>query len=319
VRFLHHDAGARQLAVLRIAVFGMWSLIVLQAPVDLYADVPSAMWNPRGLAHLVPLESLAGSGGVLIVVKLATVVLCGLCVIGVRPFTPIALGAATLVFVHDAMAKSLGGYTNHAQLVLLLITVVVALFPAADALAVGRTRPTRDRQLYAAPVVVSSLILVSTYLFIGLRRLVDGGLAIFVDGSFETWLVAIPRAYGASGTEGGLIVLDHRWMLVPLAAGFALVTAAEVASPLALRITAVRRPWIVVIVAFHLTTWALMRITFLEHLVLIVVLLTRLSYRPFTSLASRSPGPGGAGSTLRPGTRAPGPGTRVAEQAPPSG
>ena len=307
---LHHDADATRLGVLRIAVFGWWFVLVARAPVDLYARLPPELWDARGLLGLLPVEVIVASPGALLAVKGTALVLCALCVLGVRPWVPIAGSTAVLVVLFDALAKGLGGYTNHAQAVLILVTALLVIFPAADAVSVRRTGPVdRDPLVHASAMVLAVLALTTSYTFIGVRRLVTGGSEVFTGDSLQIWLVGLSQLHGPVDFDLGLRVLDHRWLLTVLGIGFLVVTVAEVVSPLVLRWDVVRRTWLAVMVGFHLGSVVTMRIVFAEHLLLMVVLLT----------AWWSPAPAGEGWWRRPGTRVRGPRSPEAAPVPPPG
>jgi hypothetical protein len=272
---LHHDADATRLAVVRIAVFGWWFVLVARTPTELYQRLPPALWDSRGFLRALPVDALVSSPALLVALKAAALALCALCVLGVRPWTPIAAFASLLVLLLDAMAKGLGSYTNHAQAVLVLVTLVLVAFPAADALSVRRGGvPAGDRLLYVTPMVVSALALTTSYLFVGVRRVARGGVEIFTGDSLELWLVALSQFQGPVDFDVGLQVLEHRWLLGVLGVGFVVVTAAEIASPFVLRWTSLRRAWLAVMVTLHLASIVTMRIIFAEHLLLMAVLLT---------------------------------------------
>lgn len=275
------EGSDRHLAVLRIAAFGLWFGLIATTDTVLYAQFPSTMLDPRGLAHLLPLETLFGSPALLLGLKVAALVTCALAAFGTRPYPLWAGAAAVLVIVHDTLMKSLGGYANHAQAASLLILVVLAMFPAADALTIGGRSPKHPATswMYRAPVLAVGALLTLTYSFIGARRLFIGGVGIYTDDSLLRWMVGRTLEYGAHDFDLTGLVLANRWVIPLLTVGMFVVTIFEVLSPLALRFPRFRRVWLVMIIGFHFFTLFTMNIFFWENIILLVLLFTPLAQR----------------------------------------
>jgi hypothetical protein len=280
MRALHDDAGPEQLAVARIGVFGLWLIILLRVDPRRFADLPSELATPLGAMHLFPLEAMVGSSWVMTTMWGLAVLGCGLCVLGVRPFLPVALPTSLLLLAFDGSMKAFGGYANHAQSAALFAALIIALFPASDAWSafVKVKRPEVDVSpwIYRTPLILATLALALTYSLVGLRRIVAGGPAVFLGDSVEVWLVAASSQWAEYGFDHGLLILEHRW-LVPVAAVALLVaTTFEVLAPLVLRTRQFRVAWVLVVVSFHIGTLLTMRIFFWENLVLIALLVTPL-------------------------------------------
>lgn len=289
---IHATARAPHLAVLRIATFGTWFAIVAQLRVRQFATIPPELVHPPGLFRALPLDELLIRPDLLQVIRVAALVGCVLAMAGVRPFPVVAVPTVALLFVLDGAMKSIGGFTNHAQAAVLTTAAILVLFPAADAWSVAR-RPPPPRSspwLYRAPLLLATLVLTTAYTMIGLRRLVDGGLALVTGPSVEVWLVSRSLEYGRYPFDEGLRVLDHPWILAGAVAGMALTTAFEILSLLTLRSDRFRRVWLVVIVPFHVATLLVMRIFFWENLVLVLVLLTGLPGLLVRAVERRRPG-----------------------------
>src|SRR5690606_2920552 len=93
-----------------------------------------------------------------------------------------------------------------------------------------------------------------TYAFIGARRLMIGGVGIYLDGSLERWIVGRTLEDNAFGLDAGLSILDHRWLIPVITLGMFITTVFEILSPLALRFKQFRWMWLVVIITFHIST-----------------------------------------------------------------
>jgi hypothetical protein len=278
---LHSDARAEQLAIGRIVVFGLWFLIIARTRVTQFALVPEELIQPRGLMNLIPLERLLSSPTILVGLKAAALVGCALCVIGFRPYVPVAVCTALLIIFHDGATKSVGGFISHSQEVLLLIAMILAIFPAADAWSLlGRAKasPSGERWRYATPMLISALVLAIPYCFLGIRRFVVGGIEIFTDDSMTRFAVSRSLEYGgAYDFDFGLLALENSVFPVLLAIGMLIVTIFEALTPLILRYDRLRLAWIAVIVSFHFVTLFTMRIFFWENVILIFVFFTTLT------------------------------------------
>jgi len=271
---IHEDATADRLAAARIAVFGVWFAIIAMTPVTKFTLLPAEVIAPAGIMRMLPMEALLASESTLIALKVTGLALTLACVLGVRPWRPIALTAVLLILWHDGAMKSIQGYANHAQAAVLLTAVVLALAPAADALSICRRRAGPNGWRYGGPMLLSAAIVATTYVLIGSRRAVQVGVAVFADGSIERWLAARSQQYGPYDFDLGLAVLDLPFAEVLVVTGMLVVTVFEVLSLLSLRSARFRAIWLVVIVSFHIATLLLMNIFFWENLVLLSVLLT---------------------------------------------
>jgi hypothetical protein len=151
---------------------------------------------------------------------------------------------------------------------------VLACFPAADALALRR-RPARpaDPVMYAAPMRIVAGVLAVVYAFIGIRRLVAGAPAVFIDGSILRW-AALRSVQGGVGEGYGADAVAVPWMAALLIAGFPLVTLLEALTPFCLTSARFRWAWLAVMVPFHLATRAVLQIYFRYNLLLLPLFFT---------------------------------------------
>jgi hypothetical protein len=297
---IHAHAGADRLAITRIAVFGIWFVRLATTPMRNFALLPAELLDPPAVLRPFPLGIWLGSQPTVLALQILGLGLTAACILGVRPWRPIALTTVAVLLWHDATMKSLQGYDNHAQVAVLLIALVLAFGPAADALSVHRRREVHpDRARYAGPLLLAAFLVAITYTLIGLRRVTHGGVAVFVDGSLERWVAARSQEYAATGFELGSTVLGLPGAATMLALGMLVVTALEVFSLLSLRSPRLRAVWLGVLVPFHLSTLLLMNIFFWENLILLGVLFTSIPDRLLDRARGGSTGrvrPGGSDS-----------------------
>jgi hypothetical protein len=261
------------LAMLRIALYGVWFVNLLLTDFSLYSRLPSDLFRGHGLAAYLPIDSLAGTPHLLESLKWLAILGCLLCVIGIAGFRLIGLVTFVPLFLLDSSMKALGTYANHAQVVPLLLALTLPLFPAADAYSIRfSNKADHPSGSYRLGLLYSAAVMTITYSFIGARRLMIGGVGIHRDGSLERWIVGRTLEDNAFGLDTGLSILDHPWLVPILALGMFVVTVFEILSPLVLRYRSFRRLWLLVIVAFHLSTLLGMNILFWENVVLLPVL-----------------------------------------------
>jgi hypothetical protein len=233
---LHQRVSLETLACARIWVFGIWLASVLLTPFSDLARFPIEVLRPIAALQLIPnaaravLLSPAGFVGL----KLALVGGLALLVLGVPGYRPVALltCCAALAFYQGLLRGFT--FTNHGELPLRYAAWVLALFPAADTLAVaprpGSPRPVTCR---AAMQLVALVLLVCDGL-VGMQRLAESAPGILQGGTIVHYVAA--RAAASRGTFGdlGLTVLQHPGLARALTLGFPVVGLCETLAPLCL-------------------------------------------------------------------------------------
>lgn len=281
---LHENATARHLALLRIGVFGMWLADVLKdSPAEL-AEIPLAYYEPVGVLRWVPTHAweIALSEPWLHVWWGALVVLLLLSVSGVPCYRGFALVTCALLTFYQGTIFGFSTVTA-APLAALYIAWIVALFPSADALSLRR-RPeaSPSNEVYQAAILTATILFLSTYMLVGVRRLVDGGVGIFFDGSILRVLAGDPYRPDYLPRSLNLRVLESANLSTMFELGFLIVTCFEVLSLLCLSSKWFRRSWLAVMLPFHVLTWPMLRLLFLHNVLLIGILLV-----DFEGLAER--------------------------------
>ncbi|HWV58104.1 MAG TPA: DCC1-like thiol-disulfide oxidoreductase family protein [Longimicrobiales bacterium] len=272
--------SAEALGVTRIVVFGAWLVWVLFVPIERLAAVPTILFQPTGPLQLLPAPLLDAfmTSGVLLALRGIVAALLVAAVLGVRPFAPIGIAAMAGVLVFDSVMKSFQGHVNHAQLCILFAGFLIALSPAADGLSIMGRRRRDLSAVYDFPILATATILTLTYTFVGARRLAAGGLTIYLNDALPTYLGLRSIDYDLTTFDFGLLALSYPSVAAAMKLGFAVVTLAEIVSPLCLISGRLRLAWIAVIVPFHIVTLLTMNIFFWENLLLIMVALTGLPY-----------------------------------------
>jgi len=272
--------AARALAICRIAVFGLLALDVagMGDPARI-AALPREWWVAQGLAGrlLDAFGAAVFDPAFLRGLRWSALGLACAAAAGLRPYPLFATGFCVAYLALRALAAGFGGFINHGWLAMTFCSWVLAAFPAADALALGRSRAAARRAaLYTAPIVAMGAVLVSCYFLLGVRRFARGGLAIFVNDALPTYIGI--ASLKDEGSAYGLIVLTSPLAAIAMKAGYFAVTVMEVLAPVCVFSSAFRWPWLAVMIPFHLSTLFTMNIFFDDNLALMLLLLTPLPF-----------------------------------------
>ncbi len=303
---LHEGATARRLGFLRAWVFGLWFVDMAKDPLPRLAELPPSYFRPVGLLTWLPSEAfsvlLSQSG--LCVVWMALLLLLLLSGLGVRGYRAFALGACVLLTLALGLSFSFS-QTRHAEVAALYVAYLVAVFPAADALRLARgPRASAPRATYALGMIGATFVLLSTYMLVGVRRMLDGGLEIFSDGTILRIIAQRASSPDHISASLGVRVLESQAAGALVEVGFLVVTFFELTSLLCLWVPWYRRCWLLVIVLFHLLSWPLLQTLFVHNLLLIGVLLVdfdgigRRMGGPRQGVASESESPGSVGTRV---------------------
>ena len=205
--------------------------------------------------------------------RVILLVLLTLSALGVPFYRVFALSACVLLTFYQGFIRSFAE-SSHADLAALYVAYIVAIFPAADALSLGRARTGRFApSLYPAAMLTATGAFLATYMFVGVRRLLAGGFEIFTNGTILRVVGDRASTPDYLGTPFGLSVLQSPGLSFVLSIGFVIVTIFEVLSFLCLISTPFRVGWIAVMLSFHILSWPLLQTLFLHNILLMGVLL----------------------------------------------
>lgn len=279
---IHTDATAETLAAARILIALLWLARLVPDPVHRLGHLPSEIWFARGVLEFVPealMATLLEPAGLsaLRFVAIGLTVLVGL---GVRPHRASLAGLTIVLVVYLGIGRGFGAHVNHRELVLLYVTGLLAFLPCFDALALQSRRRIREgNEVYRASMIVLCLVIVTSYVYVGVARLAMGFPAVYDPDVMRGWLVNRSQRPAPLGIELGAAFLERpiSGYLVPLM--LPVSTVLELASPLALSLR--ERPRIVLLIALagmHVGIVLMMSIVFMENVVLLVLF---VSYTPW--------------------------------------
>lgn len=275
---VHENATAGHLALLRMWVFGMWLGDLLKDPSSDLAEIPFAYYEPVGVLSWLPVSvwEVALSEPVLQIWWWALAALLLLSGAGVPGYRGVALVTCVMLTLYQGVIFGFTG-VSHGPVAALYIAWILAVFPSADALSLRRNpNPSPPNPVYQAAILTATLLLLATYMLVGVRRLVEGGLDIFLDGTILRFFVrnSVGPDYLPQGL--GLRVLDVPGLSSFMEVGFVVVTFFEVLSLLCLSSKWFRRAWLGVMLPFHVLSWPLLQLLFLHNILLICALVIDL-------------------------------------------
>src|SRR5690606_6063174 len=94
-----------------VVTFLIWCYIIAKTPLSIYASLPSESFRPWGVMYLLNALLPHGTARVLLsyetlfVLKVSLLVLCSLCVLGVRPFWMVGGSSVVLLILFDGVVK----------------------------------------------------------------------------------------------------------------------------------------------------------------------------------------------------------------------
>ncbi len=290
-RLIHSDASAESLAMVRVWVFGIWSVAVWADPITLAAGFPRELFAPVGPLWWLPgefIDALLSPTG-LAVLKAGTLVACLAACVGVATRVSVAIAAALLV-VWESLSRGYLGFSNHAQIALVLGALALAFAPCDHALTLWPRRPGRAAgAAYQFPLVAIVAMICAAYLFIGANRLAYGGVELFQSNTLSEWILGINLRDADPASTAGV-----RWISNPVTAaignvGFPLLTLLEVSAPLCLLSSRYRWFFLPAMLLAQAGILVLMRIDFTE---LSLALLVFIDSRHWSPAAKRQEAPG---------------------------
>lgn len=259
-RWYLRDAPPERIAVLRVLV-GLFALIytAVRLP-DLwgYSDFSDSRFRPVGVTGVldVPLSPTVWHALLVGTIALSVAFTVGWKYRVVAPVFAVALLFETTY--HDSF-----GQLFHTENLMVLFVIVLAVAPAADAYALDqRTLRAQPGPQYGWPLVLLSVITVTTYVLAGWAKIANGGMG-WLDGDVLLNQIAFDNArkavMGDPYSAIGAWMVGHAWLFAPIAVAAVFV---ELAAPVALLGGRWRNVWVVAAWLFHVGTAAVMYISF---------------------------------------------------------
>lgn len=275
---LHERATPASLGLLRIWIFGIWLVYLLVDPLHLLAYLPREVFSAPGVLRIVPepvFDLLLSETG-LHALRLLTLGGILAVILGLVPSRLFAVSVTALLVFYQGILRGFAGHMNHAELLLLFATGVVAIFPSFDGLSLRKPKTgEREQSLYSTPFVAIALLFCLTFTFVGAARIGNGFGLFFTDTlrnlTIEHWI--------EMGTiEGQRFVAPVSPILafeiipsVLYRLSYLASTLLELLAPLALISKRFRYLFVAFAFTFHVANLFLLGIPFIENMFLLVV------------------------------------------------
>ena len=269
---MYRNANAATLALVRIFVFGYWTIITGSDALHELASLPTGEYDPAGVLLAMPWASgVLQSAGFLVGLQVAATCAAALVCIGVPRLPGRVLTVGLLVF-YEGLVRSFAGHMFHAEMALLMVAAVVALGPSTDALAPQRARAEGTAKGdYRLTLSFCLLLVCCEYSFPAVVRIAKGTLFAYPDNLSTLiarhWLGDI-AAYGASVPRPAMLEYPEL-----LKAAYWVGTFFELLAPLVFLVPTLRFIYVPGLVAFHVFNMIWVGPFFLENTLLVPVLM----------------------------------------------
>lgn len=255
------DAEAYEVRRIRRATFVVWIIVLFKTPYAFYDSLPRELFGEVGLLGVVGGATLLDwllLPNVLDVIQWTALIGCLAGLLWTNCPRTVLIVPLGGVWLLDSITKSLQAYPNHAQVVPLLVLLIVVIANGRNIGNEGWVVPWLSGLAVAVP-----------YTFIGVTRLLEGGIAIFVGDTIVRLMVLSSHYHSAYGFDVAPTMLALPGFEYLVRMSLLAVTFLEVTSIGALMSLRWRTVWLIGITAFHLTSWLMMNIFFWENLLLI--------------------------------------------------
>lgn len=269
---IYELANARRLAATRCIIFCIWFWELARDPFERLAALPPAFFEPLGPWRLLTPAALGAvwNEASLLGLRLLTLTTLMLALLGIGSGRAWAGGFVVLATTCTSFVRGFG-HVNHAQVQLLLVTIVLCAAPAWDALAVHRDRPLGSRN-YGFSFAMLALVFAFPYFETGVHRLAREGAQLFVSDAIAHFIVRDTSVLDDFEFTQGLWLGENTWTWPLLNLGFALVTCAELAAPWVHHRRLTCLLWLSVMLPFHLLSPVIMHVFFLDDALLALLL-----------------------------------------------
>jgi len=275
MKLIHSDASETSLKFFTSLVFGVWFLMIAYDPLPALADFSAAALSFKGFPlRLLPgsLKPLLLSTSFLYAFKISLLVFLFCRLFAVFPKTT-GLMSALLLTAHQGFVRGFG-YINHAQLAILYCVYTIVLADIIAYFMAGKKEAYEKEgfNFNSVPIIMAMLIFCFTYSFIGVRRLIWGGMEVYLSDSIIKWILGNAHQWGSESTRLlAQLVLEQAWLKNLIRFGFPLVTLFETLAPLCLVSRRFRYCFIAVMLPFHIFSYLFMGLFFWQNMLLFVL------------------------------------------------
>lgn len=269
---IHQNATAETYNFFRNWILGIWLVVVLLSPATSLAKL--SVLSDYSVGFLLQYLPEAIKAGLFQPVSLAVLkgaLVLGLCCMIFRRCSRTAgIGVCLLLTIYQGMMKGIGEI-NHAELGILFAVYILVLFEWADYFYKPEDQEFQTSR-YGLPLTAICATLCLAYTFIGLHRVVFGGIDLFLGDSIYYWIIENsnePKVYLFWKLDH--LLFEYDWLRILVKAGFPIFTGLEIFALFAL----IHKPYRYVFIAgmfiFHFFIWLFMGILFWENMLMYIL------------------------------------------------
>lgn len=272
-QLLHSDATPRTLIFVLKFMFAMWFVRFLVDPVERLCELPVLYTLPVGPMGWLPVHVYFAAHTFTGLVVIKSVILAA-CVGVWIPQTRRSAAVVGCIAIAVISAITRGfGHINHAEISPLLITMVLTGFmlrlPKDQVLFPGNIRCTQS----STALVLSTLCFGLTYSFVGIARIVHGGIELLSGPTIPNSMLRMSHHDWLLPVNLAELLIASPFLLLVLKVGTAAVTVFELFAPFCLISRKFRYAFLALIPLFHLGAILIFKIDFIENVLAMILLL----------------------------------------------
>ncbi|MEM9412600.1 MAG: hypothetical protein AAGA30_15915 [Planctomycetota bacterium] len=268
---LHQNADSQNLLIAVKLFFAMWFVRYLIDPIETLSTVPLDYSIPVGVLQFTSpdfYQSLHSFWGLLILKV-------GICSCAISVWFPrirnvAAIVGCVLLMIVNAVTRGFG-HLNHAEIGPLLVTCILVAFMCQ--LKHGEYRSAEASKTASSGLILATLCFMLTYSFVGVARLIHGGIAFFSGETITNSMLRMSQQDWLLEIDLSSALVANSGLLFGLKIGTAIVTIFEAAAPLVLVSRLFRTSFLLLIPGFHLGAILIFKIDFVENIFAMVALL----------------------------------------------
>lgn len=273
MKLLHQDAPPGALNFFIKWIAGIWLVSIIFDPLPIIAHLPTSIFHPAGfMLRALPefVQHFLITAPALHALKILTIVSLVLVILN-RALRPAAVLACILITAYQGIVRGFG-HINHAEIAPLYALYFITLFSFADGF-IKKSERASYPNLSGIPIVASLAFMLFGFTFIGIYRMLAGGVELFMSDSLTHYFVH-------NSHRGSLfivwdlddLVLKYRFLHLFFKIGFPIITIFEILAPFCLVSNRFRYVFNSVIIPFLILNWFFMNVLFWQDMLLAILL-----------------------------------------------
>ena len=269
---LHANASSATYVFYLKACFTVWLVYFVLNPIQSLSELPLEYAVAIGWLAILPeflLTAICSFAG-LLTIRLLIISACIGVWFGKTRFVSTVIGTILITTV-CTLTRGFG-HINHAEIGPLLVTWVLMLFLWRMPRNTLQSPSHEPNSTCAAGIVCATIVFTFVYAFVGIARLVSGGMTVLAGDSITNHLLRAQHSDWILSFDASSIVLASPILLLLLKLGTVAVSIVELSSPLSLVNRRIRLLMLSVMPGFHLGAMLLFKVFFIEQLFFMVLL-----------------------------------------------